>query len=29
MFDSLFAEPTPALIEQRAMARRYANKHGH
>jgi pyruvate dehydrogenase E1 component alpha subunit len=29
MFNSLFAEPTPALIEQRAMARRYANKHGH
>ena len=29
MFNSLFAEPTPALVEQRETARRYANKHGH
>jgi len=29
MFNSLFAEPTPALVEQRTVARRYANKHGH
>jgi 2-oxoisovalerate dehydrogenase E1 component alpha subunit len=29
MFDSLFAEPTPSLIEQREMARRYAGEHGH
>jgi pyruvate dehydrogenase E1 component alpha subunit len=29
MFDNLFAEPTPGLVEQREMARRYANRHGH
>jgi hypothetical protein len=29
MFDSLFAKPTRNLLEQREMARRYANKHGH
>jgi pyruvate dehydrogenase E1 component alpha subunit len=29
MFDSLFAEPTPGLLEQRETARRYANGHGH
>ena len=29
MFDSLFAEPTQSLLEQREMARRYANRHGH
>jgi 2-oxoisovalerate dehydrogenase E1 component alpha subunit len=29
MFDHLFARPTKSLIEQRAMARRYANKHEH
>jgi hypothetical protein len=29
MFDSLFAEPTPSLLEQREIARRYANGHGH
>jgi TPP-dependent pyruvate/acetoin dehydrogenase alpha subunit len=29
MFDSLFAEPTLNLLEQRETARRYANKNGH
>jgi len=29
MFDSLFAEPTQSLLEQREIARRYANEHGH
>jgi 2-oxoisovalerate dehydrogenase E1 component alpha subunit len=29
MFDNLFATPTKNLLEQREMARRYANKHGH
>jgi pyruvate dehydrogenase E1 component alpha subunit len=28
MFDNLFAKPTRNLLQQREMARRYANKHG-
>jgi 2-oxoisovalerate dehydrogenase E1 component alpha subunit len=29
MFDHLFAKPPKTLLEQRAMARRFADKHGH
>jgi hypothetical protein len=29
MFEHLFARPTKSLLQQREVARRYANKHEH